>query len=106
VSYNYSHICSRIRLTYYPARDIEFNIFEPLADPPATDNEFYPPATVRVHPNASPEVHAIPASRLEEMFYETRGHNGDLEALALYERLFDLCPRGQKFSIQIINEVS
>ena len=57
-------------------------------------------ATCLVHPDAAPEVHALSLADRDLIFNETRGHNGCYKAAGLYHDFFDLCPPGQKLTIQ------
>lgn len=90
-------------LTYLRATEI--NIFEACTNSAPSEDNDPPSTTTLVHPCASPEVHTLSAAQLELILYETRGHNGCFKALALYQKFFELCPPGQKVSIQITNGV-
>ncbi|CZR58252.1 uncharacterized protein PAC_08143 [Phialocephala subalpina] len=57
-----------------------------------------------IHPDASPELQALTFAQRESIYHESRGHDGCYKAILLYQHLFDLCPAGQKLSIQIKNE--
>ena len=53
---------------------------------------------------ASSQVQALPFSQRELIYHESRGHDGCYKAIELYQEFFELCPPGQKLSIQIKNE--
>jgi len=57
-------------------------------------------------PNAVPKVHDLTFAQRELIYHESRGHDGCYKPLALYQHFFDLCPPGQKLSIQIKKEPS
>jgi hypothetical protein len=57
-----------------------------------------------VHPTASPTVHNLTFAQRGLIYHESRDHDGCDKALALYQHFFDICPVGQKLSIQIKNE--
>jgi hypothetical protein len=56
------------------------------------------------HPTAGPTVRSLTFAQRELIYHESRDHDGCYKALALYQHFLDLCPVGQKLSIQIKNE--
>ena len=57
-----------------------------------------------ISPEAFPEVQTLSFAKRELIYHESRGHDGCYKAIELYQQFFDLCPQGQKLSIQIKNE--
>lgn len=62
------------------------------------------PATCSIHPECNPTSHSLSPAQLEDIFYESRSHNGCCNTLTLYQESFDLCPPDQELEIQIKNE--
>lgn len=78
------------------------NVFAPY---PASINTEHPSTIVAIHPEATPAVQELGFAEKEEIFYETRGYLGSVQAIGLFQAYFDLCPPEQKVSIQLRDEV-
>ncbi|KAI9643010.1 hypothetical protein NHQ30_008744 [Ciborinia camelliae] len=62
------------------------------------------PTTCTIHPQCSPSIRKLSPSQLEDIFYESRSHDGCYKALTLYQEFFNLCPPDQQLEIQVKNE--
>jgi hypothetical protein len=61
-------------------------------------------ASCQIHSNADRKIHDLTSTQRDAIFDETHNHDGCYKAIAMYQHFFELCPPGQKLSIQIAGE--
>ncbi|TGO23565.1 hypothetical protein BPAE_0128g00170 [Botrytis paeoniae] len=64
------------------------------------------PATCIIHPSCEIATRSLSSTQLENIFYESRSHDGCYKALILFQEFFSFCSSDQQLSIQIKNEES
>ncbi|KAF7946531.1 hypothetical protein EAE96_009528 [Botrytis aclada] len=62
------------------------------------------PATCTIHASCDLATRSLSSTQLENIFYESRSHDGCYKALTLFQEFFFLCSSNQQLSIQIKNE--
>ncbi|KAF5869546.1 uncharacterized protein Bfra_010740 [Botrytis fragariae] len=61
-------------------------------------------ATCTIHPSCDLATRPLSSTQLEDIFYESRSHDGCYKALMLFQEFFSFCSSDQQLSIQIKNE--
>ncbi|KAF7932479.1 uncharacterized protein EAE98_003778 [Botrytis deweyae] len=61
-------------------------------------------ATCTIHPSCDVATRSLSSTQLENIFYESRSHDGCYKALILFQEFFAFCSSDQQLSIQIKNE--
>ncbi|KUJ13715.1 uncharacterized protein LY89DRAFT_672006 [Mollisia scopiformis] len=83
---------------------IEKMVFHQFNEHKSSSKEPIPLTTCEIHPHANEMVKRLTPIEVEQIYLESRNHDGCFKAIGLFQFFFELCPAGQMISIQVGNE--